>query len=44
MSRVQLALNVSDLSEGDRVLLEAVRRRAGEGSSGLCQLRITSHP
>ena len=31
MSRVQLALNVADLDEADRLLLEALRHRAGEG-------------
>ena len=39
MSRVQLALNVADLDAGDRLLLQALRHRAGQGPPRLRQLR-----
>ena len=39
MSRVQLALNVSDIDEAVDVLLQALRDRAGQAPAGLRQLR-----
>ena len=39
VSRVQLALNVSDLDEADRLLLHALRCGPGQGPPGLRQLR-----
>ena len=39
MSRIQLALNVDDLDSLDRLLLRAVRHRAGQAPARLRQLR-----
>ena len=44
MSRVQLALNVSDLDAGRRLLLPAVRHRAGEAPPGYANFAIAEPP